>query len=207
MSRCCGATLFTTRSPIRIRPPETRSSPASIRSAVLFPQPDGPTRTMNSPSAISRSRSLTATVSPNFFVTCSKVTLAMCSGLPGWIPWQGEVSRHQERVDDRERQERHDRSHHADDVHEQQREREADEAERPARKHERRIARHLAQGPSRLEDDKRPERELEDRDEQQEVEAQRRERPGPRPCTSVERDHDRPDHADDEQRAAERQPS
>ena len=35
----------------------TSSSPASIRSEVDLPQPDGPTSTMNSPSAISRSRS------------------------------------------------------------------------------------------------------------------------------------------------------
>ena len=38
--------------------------------AVVFPQPDGPTKIMNSPSPISRSRSSTATVpSPNRFVT------------------------------------------------------------------------------------------------------------------------------------------
>src|SRR5262249_5652178 len=163
MSRCCGATLFTTRSPIKIRPLETRSSPASIRSAVLFPQPDGPTSTMNSPSAISSSRSLTARVSPNFFVTCSKVTLATRSGLPGWILRQGEMRRHEERVGDRERQERQDRRCDAGDVHEQQRERETDEAERSAGDQEGRIARHLPQCPSRLVDGKRPERKLEDR--------------------------------------------
>jgi hypothetical protein len=31
-----------------------------MRSAVVFPDPDGPTRTMNSPSLISRSSALTA---------------------------------------------------------------------------------------------------------------------------------------------------
>src|SRR5579859_5027565 len=36
------------------------SSPAIIRRAVDFPHPDGPTRTMNSPSGISRLRSCTA---------------------------------------------------------------------------------------------------------------------------------------------------
>ena len=36
----------------RSRPPEIASSPASIRSAVVLPEPDGPTSTMNSPSAI-----------------------------------------------------------------------------------------------------------------------------------------------------------
>ena len=38
------------------------SSPATIRSAVVLPHPDGPTKTINSPSAISRERSSTATV-------------------------------------------------------------------------------------------------------------------------------------------------
>ena len=36
------------------------SSPAIIRNAVDFPQPDGPTRIMNSPSPISRSIDFTA---------------------------------------------------------------------------------------------------------------------------------------------------
>ena len=36
-----------------IVPPEISSSPATMRSSVLLPQPDGPTMTMNSPSAIS----------------------------------------------------------------------------------------------------------------------------------------------------------
>jgi hypothetical protein len=44
----------------RIAPPSTSSSPASIRSEVDLPQPDGPTRTRNSPSAISRFSASTA---------------------------------------------------------------------------------------------------------------------------------------------------
>ena len=54
------------------------SSPATIRSAVVLPQPDGPTRTMNSPSAISRSSRSTARVpSLKTFETRSKTTLAI----------------------------------------------------------------------------------------------------------------------------------
>ena len=49
MSRSRDGTWFTTRSPIRIAPSEIASSPATIREAVVFPQPDGPTSTMNSP--------------------------------------------------------------------------------------------------------------------------------------------------------------
>ena len=48
-----------------------------MRSEVVLPQPDGPTRTMNSPSSICRFRSLTATTSPYFFQTWSNVTVAM----------------------------------------------------------------------------------------------------------------------------------
>ena len=53
MSRSLGSTSLTTRPAIEISPPEISSSPATMRSSVLLPQPDGPTMTMNSPSAIS----------------------------------------------------------------------------------------------------------------------------------------------------------
>src|SRR2546423_564227 len=59
-SRAPGARLFTARSPIRMRPSVTSSRPASIRSAVLLPQPDGPTRTRNSPSATRTVKAWTA---------------------------------------------------------------------------------------------------------------------------------------------------
>ena len=60
MSRSFGGTSVTSRSPIRMLPSSTGSSPASIRSVVDFPQPEGPTSTRNSPSPISRSRASTA---------------------------------------------------------------------------------------------------------------------------------------------------
>src|SRR3984893_8456125 len=52
MSRSLGATLLTTRSPIEIVPEVMFSRPASIRSRADLPQPEGPTRTTNSPSSI-----------------------------------------------------------------------------------------------------------------------------------------------------------
>ena len=64
-SRCRGratGTLLTTRSPILSTPSEMSSSPATIRSAVVLPHPDGPTSTMNSPSSIARSIAFTARV-------------------------------------------------------------------------------------------------------------------------------------------------
>src|SRR3954463_2129637 len=67
MSRSRDGTWLTTRSPIFRTPREMSSSPATIRSAVVLPQPDGPTRTMNSPSSIARSRPLTAVV-PSAYV-------------------------------------------------------------------------------------------------------------------------------------------
>ena len=62
MSRSFGASSLTTRSPTRTTPSVISSSPAIMRSAVVFPQPDGPTKIMNSPSSIERSMPLTASV-------------------------------------------------------------------------------------------------------------------------------------------------
>ena len=53
MSRSFGGTLLTTRSPMRISPPEMFSRPAIMRRRVDLPQPDGPTRITNSPSTMS----------------------------------------------------------------------------------------------------------------------------------------------------------
>ena len=52
MSRSFGGRSFTTRSPIRISPAVMGSRPAIIRSSVDLPQPEGPTRITNSPSAM-----------------------------------------------------------------------------------------------------------------------------------------------------------
>src|SRR5579859_5480238 len=60
MSRSLGVLLFTTWPPMRSSPEVMSSRPAIMFSVVDFPQPDGPTRMTNSPSAISRLKSLTA---------------------------------------------------------------------------------------------------------------------------------------------------
>src|SRR4029450_2984544 len=65
MSRSGGATSFTTSPPIRTSPLVARSRPAAMRRTVVFPDPDGPTTTRNSPSATSRLRSSTATAPPS----------------------------------------------------------------------------------------------------------------------------------------------
>src|SRR5579859_383745 len=60
MSRSLGALSLTTLPPIRSSPSVMSSRPAIMLSVVDLPQPDGPTRITNSPSAISRLTSLTA---------------------------------------------------------------------------------------------------------------------------------------------------
>src|SRR5207245_817685 len=74
----------TMRSPMKISPLVCSSRPASIRRAVVFPQPDGPTSTRNSASRTARLRSLTATTSPKRFVTWSYVTVAIESKSMSW---------------------------------------------------------------------------------------------------------------------------
>src|SRR3954449_8076740 len=78
MSRCLGGTMLTTWSPITSRPPLTSSRPATMRSAVDLPHPEGPTRIMNSPSSMSRSNCLTASnPSSKRLVTLSNVISAI----------------------------------------------------------------------------------------------------------------------------------
>ncbi len=60
MSRIPGSRALTASPSIRTVPPVTDSSPAIIRSSDDLPQPDGPTMTMNSPSATSRETPSTA---------------------------------------------------------------------------------------------------------------------------------------------------
>jgi hypothetical protein len=56
------------------------SRPAIIRSSVDLPQPDGPTRTMNSPLSIVRLTSSTARTSPSYtFPTCSSLISDTCA--------------------------------------------------------------------------------------------------------------------------------
>src|SRR4051812_23689212 len=62
MSRFFGCRSFTTLSPIRMSPEVISSSPAVMRRAVVLPEPEGPTRTRNSPSATARLSESTARV-------------------------------------------------------------------------------------------------------------------------------------------------
>src|SRR5579875_3750998 len=81
-SRSLADRSLTTSSPRRIVPSVTSSSPATIRSAVVLPQPDGPTRTTNSPSSTKRSSACTAsTPFAKTLVTCSSASVAIAVSL------------------------------------------------------------------------------------------------------------------------------
>src|SRR6266852_2239360 len=77
MSRSLGGRSFTTRSPMVISPPVISSNPATIRSVVDLPQPDGPTSTTNSLSRMWRFTSLTACTSSYFLFRSFNSTCAM----------------------------------------------------------------------------------------------------------------------------------
>src|SRR4051794_17364823 len=83
-----------TTSPFRrIVPVVTSSRPATIRSAVVLPQPDGPTRTTNSPSSTKRSSACTAsTPFAKTLVTCSSDRVAIAGSLP--LPRRGHPNPH-----------------------------------------------------------------------------------------------------------------
>src|SRR3954452_21465983 len=80
MSRSLGALSLTT-CPSMINLPAVMSSrPAIMLRVVDFPQPDGPTRMTNSPSAMSMSHSWTARAPSGYFlVTLSRTISAMCN--------------------------------------------------------------------------------------------------------------------------------
>ena len=77
MSRSRGSMSLTGRPPMKMVPAVTSSRPATRRSAVVLPHPDGPTSTISSPSAIDRSSDLTAVVpSGNCLVMPSSTIVA-----------------------------------------------------------------------------------------------------------------------------------
>src|SRR5512132_677119 len=77
MSRAVGGSWSTRRWSRYISPLVTLSRPASMRSSVDFPQPDGPSSTRNSRSGTSRLTSLTAVFVPKVRVTRSSLIDAM----------------------------------------------------------------------------------------------------------------------------------
>jgi hypothetical protein len=72
-----GGTVEMSCPSIRMRPSVGVSKPASMRSRVVLPQPDGPSRQKNSPSSMVRETLSTATMRPNRLVTFSKVMMGL----------------------------------------------------------------------------------------------------------------------------------
>src|SRR4051812_31866554 len=83
MSRLAGSSLVTSRPSIATLPCSTGSNPASIRSTVDLPDPDGPTSTSNSPLFTSRFRPVTDNAAaPGYLqLTLRKLTSAIASTL------------------------------------------------------------------------------------------------------------------------------
>src|SRR5438874_6362891 len=103
MSRSFGGTSLTRPPSTRISPSLTSSRPAIMRSVVDFPQPDGPTRTTNSWSAMSRLIPHTASVSSKRFTTLRSETSAIVLPLGGARSKPGDVIIHEERIKDERR--------------------------------------------------------------------------------------------------------
>src|SRR4051812_29491135 len=101
MSRSFGETSFTTRPPIETVPSEMSSRPATIRSAVVFPQPDGPTSTRNSPSWMSSVRSKTAWTPLSYTLSTSSNTTSAMD--PPDLELRGIVERFERLEGERER--------------------------------------------------------------------------------------------------------
>src|SRR5579863_10104241 len=68
--RCAGPTLLTSLPSMRIWPDEMSSNPAMSLSSVDLPQPEGPTKTVNSPSSTFRSTPLMTAMPPKALRTC-----------------------------------------------------------------------------------------------------------------------------------------
>src|SRR5574339_1114299 len=71
--RRCGGSASMRRSPKRIRPRSRSLKPATMRSSVVLPQPDGPSSVKNSPSRTASETSSMARTSPKGRATPSMV--------------------------------------------------------------------------------------------------------------------------------------
>src|ERR1700730_18373230 len=106
MSRSLGALLLTTVPPMSTLPSVMSSRPAIMLRVVDLPQPDGPTRMTNSPSAISRLMwSIASAPSGKRLVTWSKTMSASDYSFPldraWWSPGDDPALEEQHEDDDR----------------------------------------------------------------------------------------------------------
>src|SRR5579875_305064 len=114
MSRSLGGTSFTRSPPIQISPEVSSSRPATMRSVVVLPQPDGPTKTTNSSSEISRLMPFTAGSPPSKTLTILRSETCAMRLLSFFSPGSkaGHVVIHQKHINDHGRSSSHQgRSH------------------------------------------------------------------------------------------------
>src|SRR4029077_14053795 len=113
MSRSFGGRSLTTSPPIEMSPEVISSRPAIMRSVVDLPQPEGPTRTTNSLSGMSRLMLRTTSTSSKRLTTLRNDTSAMGpSAFRGALRQAGAVVVHQERIDHQRRGGSHQRAGH-----------------------------------------------------------------------------------------------
>src|SRR3954468_18046110 len=79
MSRSPGSSIVTSLPPTCTLPEVGSSSPAMMRSSVDLPQPDGPTRTVNSPSSTYRSMPSSARTPSAYSLTMSVTRMSLMS--------------------------------------------------------------------------------------------------------------------------------
>src|ERR1700676_5002705 len=120
MSRSFGGRSSTAKPPIRIVPPVAVSRPAISLRRVDFPQPEGPTRTMNSPSSMVRSMPWRTFTVPNALRTPLISIEAMPASFLA-LDRAGGQALHEVFLDEDEEQERRDerhdsRGHHLSEV-------------------------------------------------------------------------------------------
>src|SRR5262245_50469258 len=119
MSRSFAATSLTTRSSMASVPEVIGSSPAIMRSVVDLPQPDGPSSTMNSPSATVKLTSSTAAAAApgKRLVTRSSLTTATRAASVRRQPPRSSDRARRHALDDPLREERVDDDHRDDRDH------------------------------------------------------------------------------------------
>src|SRR4051812_10504216 len=110
MLRSLGSTSLTTRPSISSLPSVIVSSPATIRSKVDLPQPDGPSSTRNSPSATRQSMPWITCMSPYDFLTPAMFTSATL--FLRLDEAAHELPLHHNNDDDRRDHRQHRRAHH-----------------------------------------------------------------------------------------------
>src|SRR5919197_1576797 len=85
MLRAYGGRPSMRRSPNRISPASTAEKPAIVRSSVVLPQPEGPSRVNSSPSPISSETRSTAVAPPKRLVTSRSPIFIVIEGGPSTV--------------------------------------------------------------------------------------------------------------------------